>query len=223
MPLSRCLPSGRARRARGDMRGGGAWRARRQRDRRSRIARWISRCCCRIASPSIEAPIVSISDGCRTSSVQLVKARSSSFRAVLAITRWKRVSAARNASEAGWFPSASAIAASRSRAVASVACCAARPASGTSRWTRASTSSTSETLSVSSITAIDSLTLRRIPSLCVLSTKIPPPGPCEARIRCELASRRSPSRRVGRLTPNSAASSCSVPRRSPGRRPRVER
>ena len=30
---------------------------------------------------------------------------------------------------------------------------------------------------VSSITAIDSLTLRRMPSLCVLSTKMPPPGP----------------------------------------------
>ena len=76
---------------------------------------------------------MSISDGCSTSSVQLVNARSSSFRAAVAITRWKRVSATRNASEAGWFPSASAIASSRSAAVASVACCAARPASGTSR------------------------------------------------------------------------------------------
>ena len=103
-------------------------------DLRSRIARWISRCCCRIASPSIEAPIVSISDGCRTSSIQLVKARSSSFRAVVAITRWKRVSAARNASEAGWFPSASAIASSRSRGRRVGRVLRPRgPASGTSR------------------------------------------------------------------------------------------
>ena len=49
--------------------------------RRSRIARWISPCWRRIASPSIESPIVSISEGCSTSSVQLVKARRSSFRA----------------------------------------------------------------------------------------------------------------------------------------------
>ena len=67
----------------------------------SRIARRILPCWRRIASPSIEPPIVSISDGCSTSRVQLVKARSSSFRAVDAITRWNRVSAMRNASEAG--------------------------------------------------------------------------------------------------------------------------
>ena len=60
-------------------------------------------------------------------------------------------------------------------------------------------------------------------SFWVLSTKMPPPGPRDARIRCEPASRRRPSRSVGLLTPNSAASSCSVPRRSPGRSPRVER
>ena len=75
-----------------------------------------------------------------------------------------------------------------------------------------------ETLRVSSIVAIDSLRLRRRPSFGVLATKMPPPGPVEARIRWEPASSLNASRSVGLLTPNSAASSCSVPRRSPGRR-----
>ena len=68
-----------------------------------------------------------------------MNARSSSLRAALAITRWKRVSAIRNGSEAGSLPSASAIAASSCSAVSSVACWAARPASGTSIEMRAST------------------------------------------------------------------------------------
>jgi hypothetical protein len=51
------------------------------------------------------------------------------------------------------------------------------------------------------------------------ATKIPPPGPFEARTRCELASSRNASRRVGRLTPNWRARSSSRPRRSPGRSP----
>ena len=92
------------RRARAGIRGGGASRAPRPRGRRSRIARSISPCWRRIASPSIEAPIVSISDGCSTSSVQLVNARRISFPAVVAITRWKRVSAIRNASDGGMVP-----------------------------------------------------------------------------------------------------------------------
>ena len=95
---------------------------------------------------------------------------------------------------------------------------AASPASGTSSWMRASTSSTNEMLSVSSMVAMDSLRLRPIPSFCVLATKTPPPGPREARMRCELASSLSASRSVGRLTPNSVASSLSVPSRSSGRR-----
>ena len=81
------------------------------------------------------------------------------------------------------------------------------------------TSSRSDTLPVSSMVAIDALRLRLSPSLGVLSTKIPPPGPRVARTRFELESIRRASRNVGRLTPNSVASSCSVPRRSPGLQP----
>ena len=72
---------------------------------------------------------------------------------------------------------------------------------------------------MASIIEIDSLTLRLMPSLGVRATKMPPERPRPTRIRCELASSRSPSRSVGRLTPNSAASSCSVPIRSPGLEP----
>ena len=76
-------------------------------------------------------------------------------------------------------------------------------------------------LSVASIIEIDSLTLRLMPSPGVRATKIPPARPRPTRIRCEEASSRRPSRSVGRETPNSAASSCSVPIRSPGCSPRA--
>ncbi len=128
---------------------------------------------------------------------------------------------ARNASEAGWLPSASAIAASSSAAVASVACCAARP--GERHLERDAGLDELEERDVVGLEHDGDRLADVAPhalALACSSTKMPPPGPCEARIRCELASRRSPSRSVGRLTPNSAASSCSVPRRSPGRRSR---
>ena len=54
-----------------------------------------------------------------------------------------------------------------------------------------------------------------MPSLGVRATKIPPERPRPTRIRCAADSSRSASRMVGRLTPNSSASSCSVPIRSP--------
>ena len=56
-----------------------------------------------------------------------------------------------------------------------------------------------------------------MPSLGVRATKMPPERPRPTRIRCAADSSRSASRIVGRLTPNSSASSCSVPIRSPGR------
>ncbi len=71
-------------------------------------------------------------------------------------------------------------------------------------------------LSAASISAIDSLTLRLMPSLGVLATNTPPERPRPTRIRCEADSSRSASRNVGRLTPNSSAISCSVPIRWPG-------
>ena len=71
-------------------------------------------------------------------------------------------------------------------------------------------------LCAASISEIDSLTLRLIPSLGVRATNTPPERPRPTRIRCEADSRRSASRIVGRLTPNSSAISCSVPIRSPG-------
>ena len=74
-------------------------------------------------------------------------------------------------------------------------------------------------LSVSSMVAIDSLRFRLIPSFGVLATKMPPPGPLDERIRCELASRRNASRNVCLLTPNSIASSFAVPSRLFGRSP----
>ena len=54
-----------------------------------------------------------------------------------------------------------------------------------------------------------------MPSLGVRATKMPPERPRPTRIRCAADSSRSASRIVGRLTPNSSASSCSVPMRSP--------
>ena len=92
----------------------------------------------------------------------------------------------------GSLPSCSAIAASSLRRVSDGRVRAARPASGTSRWMRASTSSPSETLCVSSIIEIESLRLRLMPSFGVLATKMPPPGPRDARIRCELARAAAP-------------------------------
>ena len=171
-----------------------------------------------MSSPSIASPTAAISEGCSTSSVQLVNALSSSLPAVVAIVRWKQASASRKPSEDGACPSASSIAAASFRAVSGVAFVAASPASGTSRCIRASTSWRSETLLVESSSAIESLRLRLIPSFGVLATKMPPPAPRVERTSCELESSRSASRSVGRLTPNSAASSASVPSRSPGRR-----
>src|SRR5438105_2047676 len=84
---------------------------------------------------------------------------------------------------------------------------------------RASSRSCSDTLSVASIVAIAWLTFRPMLSFAVLETKMPPERPWFTWIRCDPASRRSASRSVGRLTPNSRASSFSVPMRSPGLRP----
>ena len=65
-----------------------------------------------------------------------------------------------------------------------------------------------------------SATLIPMPCSVVAATKMPPPGPLVARIRCALESSRSASRSVGRLTPNRCARSSSRPSRSPGARPR---
>ena len=188
------------------------------------IARWISPCWRRIASPSIDVP-----DRVDQRGLQHVE-RPARERTQELVARGRRDDAdgtayrrrgTRPRRDGSPRPRRSPRAARP--AVLSVAFLAANPASGTSSERRAARSSSRETLSVSSMVAIDSLTFRRMPSFCVLSTKMPPPGPREARIRCEPASRRKPSRSVGLLTPNSAASSCSVPIRSPGLSPRVER
>ena len=154
--------------------------------------------------------------GCSTSRIQAFRARSRSFPAASARIWWKRLSAALKGSVPGWCPTAASIAASSRATTSSSALTAARPAIGTSSESRASTSSSIEMLSAASISAIDSLTLRLIPSLGVLATKIPPVRPRPTRIRCEADSSRSASRSVGRLTPKSSAISCSVPIRSPG-------
>jgi hypothetical protein len=72
---------------------------------------------------------------------------------------------------------------------------------------------------VSSIDATASDTLRDIPLSGVWATKIPPPGPFDARIRCPEDRSFSASRIVGRDTPKRAARSPSRPRKSPGTSP----
>ena len=81
---------------------------------------------------------------------------------------------------------------------------------------RVSISSSRSMLSADSMLATESVTLMPIPCSGVAATKMPPPGPLVARIRWVLESRRSASRRVGRLTPKRCARSSSRPRRSPG-------
>ena len=149
---------------------------------------------------------MSISDGCSTSSVQLVNARRSSLRAA----RRDHAVEARvgDPERLGGRVVALGLGDRReqlgrrrvgrvlrgeARRAAPRARCAPRPARS------------SETSSVSSITAIDSLTLRRMPSLCVLSTKMPPPGPCvgadQVRAREQpqpLAQRRAADAELGR-------------------------
>ena len=125
------------------------------------------------------------------------------------------MSAVLKGSVPGWWPVAASIASSSRATTPSSALTAARPAIGTSSDSRASSSSLIEIVWAASISEIDSERFLLIPSLGVRATKIPPVRPRPTRIRCAADSSRSASRMVGRLTPNSSASSCSVPMRSP--------
>ena len=164
---------------------------------------------------STRPPMWVTSVGCSTSRIQPVSACSRSLPDASASVEWKRLSAVLNPSVPGLWRAASSIAASRRATTASSALTAARPAIGTSSERRASSSSLIEIVWAASISAIDSERLRLMPSLGVRATKIPPERPRPTRIRCAADSSRSASRIVGRLTPNSSASSCSVPIRSP--------
>ena len=117
--------------------------------------------------------------------------------------RWKQTSASRKPSEAGCLPSCSAIAAieleERLRGRISGGKAGQRDLELEARLRKLP----QRDVCVSSIIEIESLRLRPMPSFGVLATKMPPPGPRDARIRCELASSLSASRSVGRLTPNS--------------------
>ena len=125
------------------------------------------------------------------------------------------LSAVLNGSVPGLWPSASWIACSRRSATSSSALTAARPAIGTSRTAARRAARHRDALGRQH--QRDRLeTLRLMPSLGVRATKMPPERPRPTRIRCAADSSRSASRIVGRLTPNSSASSCSVPMRSPG-------
>ena len=184
---------------------------------RRRTARWMSRCWRRISSPSTvgadardQVRLQHLEDPVREGQQQLVAGGAGEDLVEALVGLVERRRAGRDAAPRRRSPPAARRPSPRRRWRRP------GPASGTSRNIRASSSSHSDTVSVASIIEIDSLTLRLMPSLGVRATKMPPERPRPTRIRCELASSRRPSRSVGRLTPNSAASSCSVPIRSPG-------
>src|SRR4051812_26646551 len=183
------------------------------------IARTMSRCCSTTTDSTTAGATSARSGGWRTSTTHALKAAASRLPAMSEIWRCRRSSTEPTSAASSGRLSASASSACNAATSSSVARCAASPTSGTSNSIRVSSSSSIVMLCVASMLATDALTVRPMPSSGVAATKIPPPGPFDARTRCELDSRRSASRSVGRLTPNWRARSSSRPRRSPGVRP----
>src|SRR3954452_23002595 len=179
----------------------------------------MSRCCSTITASTTAGATSSRSGGWSTSTTHALKAAARRLPAISEIVRCRRSSTEPTSSASSGRASASSTSAYSRATSASVARCAASPTGGTSNSIRVSSSSSIVMLCVWSMLATDALTVRPMPSSGVAATKMPPPGPFDARTRCELDSSRSASRSVGRLTPNWRAGASSRPRRSPGAGP----